>query len=640
MLRPKGTAVLGRCLEVLVVEPLDPRVRQALPAQRKMDEEALRAMLPMGFGKKAPAKQRPTDEVRNTKPIAAESTPAPAAPGKAGQISSKVDSEKAQRDDSDDDGLTPAERAANEAALGDRNEHGDSDSETSSVDLGPEPQTAPTSDTLGLPIQSEVHLAEHTKSLSALAVDPSGARVATGSYDYDVRLWDFGGMTASLKPFKTFEPFGSYWIHDLAWSSNGERLLAVSGTSQPKLFDRNGNELATYKKGDVYLRDMKQTSGHVAELSSCSWMNDDTFVTASADSTIRLWDPENKAKQKTVINVRSRDRGARTKVTAHTVSHDGARTLAAACEDGALHLWSTSGSYSRPNATVEGAHTKGTTTSSIVFSHDDRVLATRGGDDTVKLWDVRSLKKPVAEKAGLPNAYAQTSLIFSPDGRCLLTGTSASNAGIAGAIEVLSHLDLSSLKTVSVTGKAADGVPAAQGPLSVVRLQWHPRINQLFATTSVGSCSVFFSGESSVRGALLSLPKAAKTRRAASPTALMGEGPIIVPGAQDATARGQGLSHAAKKRRLAREAASDPRVPQRPMTGPGRGGRIGVAATRHVVDSLYGDAADARHEDPREALLKYAEKPGEEGKNRTYTKAWEHTQPKTFYRQEEDSEDK
>jgi hypothetical protein len=48
--------------------------------------------------------------------------------------------------------------------------------------------------------------------VSAIAVDPSGARIATGSHDYDTKLWDFGGMDSRLKPFKSFEANGNYHV--------------------------------------------------------------------------------------------------------------------------------------------------------------------------------------------------------------------------------------------------------------------------------------------------------------------------------------------------------------------------------------------------------------------------------------------
>jgi hypothetical protein len=62
------------------------------------------------------------------------------------------------------------------------------------------------------PITNEITLKDHTKVVSALALDPSGARIASGSHDYDCKLWDFGGMAGGLRPFRTFEPAGSYHV--------------------------------------------------------------------------------------------------------------------------------------------------------------------------------------------------------------------------------------------------------------------------------------------------------------------------------------------------------------------------------------------------------------------------------------------
>lgn len=63
------------------------------------------------------------------------------------------------------------------------------------------------------PISHEAFLKEHKKVVSALAVDPSGARFASGSHDYDVKLWDFGGMGGGVgRPFKSFEPAESYYV--------------------------------------------------------------------------------------------------------------------------------------------------------------------------------------------------------------------------------------------------------------------------------------------------------------------------------------------------------------------------------------------------------------------------------------------
>jgi WD40 repeat protein len=55
-------------------------------------------------------------------------------------------------------------------------------------------------------------LKDHTKVVSALALDPSGARILSGSHDYDCKLWDFGGMDQRCKPFKSWEPAESYHV--------------------------------------------------------------------------------------------------------------------------------------------------------------------------------------------------------------------------------------------------------------------------------------------------------------------------------------------------------------------------------------------------------------------------------------------
>lgn len=92
------------------------------------------------------------------------------------------------------------------------------------------------------PITHEAILKEHTKVISALALEPSGARVLSGSHDYDCKLWDFGGMGTSPRSFKTWEPAGSYYVNDVKFSNNGQQVLVISGTIQAKIFDRDGEE--------------------------------------------------------------------------------------------------------------------------------------------------------------------------------------------------------------------------------------------------------------------------------------------------------------------------------------------------------------------------------------------------------------
>ncbi|KAK0529109.1 hypothetical protein OC835_004440 [Tilletia horrida] len=544
------------------------------------------------------------------------------------------------------------------------------DADEDEDDIGPPPPpaagdgAAAAADDDSLPISHEAHLRDHTKSVTALAIDGPGARVATGASDYDVKLWDFGGMSSTFRPFKTFEPAGPYLLNDLVFSPSGQSLLVISATAQAKIYDREGaQQLALTKKGDVYLRDMRHTAGHVAEITCGGWHPNqaNTFMTASADSSVRLWDAEKVQKHKDIIVVKSKtERGTRTRISAVTFSHDG-RTLATACADGAVHLWATNSTFARPNSSIEGAHTRGTATSSVAFSRDNRHFATRGGmgDDTVKLWDARALKKPLAVHADLPSASAQTNVIFSSDEHHLLTGTAGSapiedddgsfrtgrRDGKGGEIVVLSRNDLTTVRTFAPSGNTPT--------TSIIKLAWHPKINQLFASTSQGSVSIFYSPTRSVRGALLCVDRHVRSKVVvpSSEFTSASQMTIIVPAAEAANRRrrrgpdgsvdagnltmanvadGQRESEAAKRRRLDKlrqQPGGAAHMPERPLVGPGRGGRIGAAATQHVVQSIWND--NSRSEDPREALLKYADKAEQDPK---WTAAWKATQPKPIFR--------
>lgn len=89
-----------------------------------------------------------------------------------------------------------------------------------------------------------------SKALTALCVDPSGARLASGSVDYDVSFWDFAGMDSSMRSFRTLQPCDNHPIRGLYYSSTGDLMLVVSGASQAKVLDRDGFEKLETVKGE------------------------------------------------------------------------------------------------------------------------------------------------------------------------------------------------------------------------------------------------------------------------------------------------------------------------------------------------------------------------------------------------------
>lgn len=84
--------------------------------------------------------------------------------------------------------------------------------------------------------ENELNLDSAWQIVSALAVDHSGSRVLSGSYDYTVRMYDFQGMNSRLQSFRQLEPFEGHQVRNLSWSPTSDRFLCVTGSAQAKVF--------------------------------------------------------------------------------------------------------------------------------------------------------------------------------------------------------------------------------------------------------------------------------------------------------------------------------------------------------------------------------------------------------------------
>jgi hypothetical protein len=74
---------------------------------------------------------------------------------------------------------------------------------------------------LQMPVSHEATLKHGTKTVSAITVDSNGGRMATGGYDYEVKLWDFGSMDSTLRYFRQFQPMEWFVLLIFHCDSNG-----------------------------------------------------------------------------------------------------------------------------------------------------------------------------------------------------------------------------------------------------------------------------------------------------------------------------------------------------------------------------------------------------------------------------------
>ncbi|KAJ1799264.1 hypothetical protein LPJ59_001951 [Coemansia sp. RSA 2399] len=449
-----------------------------------------------------------------------------------------------------------------------------------------------TEDSLEIPNKQHIVLRGHKKAVSTLAWNASGDVLVSGEHGPGLRIWDFRTMSGSHESFRTVEPYAGQQIHAAKFNRTGNLLLCATGDPRAKLLAPDGRTVSECKRGDMYVIDMRRTKGHVAALTSVDWhpVHDDVFVTASADSTVRVWNTERPACHDHVLVARTRARGMRVAVTACAYSGDGSM-IASAQQDGALSVWAARGPFLRPASHTDNAHTKGTETSCVAFAPNGRHLASRGGDDSVKLWDIRNLTAPLATAGALPSAGREANLVFSPTGRQILTGQA--NGAVGSAVAVLDAADLA--VSPRYIGTPLDG--------HVMAVQWHHQIDQLAVASTTGDIAILYNPETSGGGggATLCAGKAPQSR--SSDIAEQPMGPILTPHALPLF-REDNVS--TKRRRD--KARDDPvlsKKPRMPVSGHGRGGAIGVNETQHIMKSIIKDTM--RDEDPREALLKYAE---------------------------------
>ncbi len=347
-----------------------------------------------------------------------------------------------------------------------------------------------------------------TSTIATLAFRPDGRTLATGSFDFTVRLWDLPGPAPTgrkgvVRPIRAGPDGRSLligvdriWI-DRTWTVRRWTLTGRDDLTDltdltdpvdvpmdgPMAFSADVRLLATATADAVRLWDLTD-SRQAAELAvlPLTGAADDVYLPAFSPDTrrlavvgargrvARLWD---------LTDPRHPVRSAEFTMTGHTNSinavafnADG-RLLATGGADHTARLWN----LDDPRHPFESAVLVGHTdeVDAVAFSPDGHTAATTSHDRTVRLWDVTDPHRPVA----LATLSGHTSFVghaaFSPDGRTLATGSGdhtvrlwnvADPRSPAGSAVLTGHTD-----AVSSVAFTADGHHLATGgPDGTVRL--------------------------------------------------------------------------------------------------------------------------------------------------------------------------
>ncbi|KAL7763948.1 hypothetical protein ACKLNR_005093 [Fusarium oxysporum f. sp. zingiberi] len=231
----------------------------------------------------------------------------------------------------------------------------------------------------------------HGSLVTSVVFSADGQRLASGSHDRTVKIWD----AATGACLQTLEGHGDS-VTSVVFSADGQRLVSGSYDRTVKIWDAaTGACLQTLE-------------GHGSLVMSVVFSADSQrLASGSYDKTVKIWDAATGACLQTL-------EGHGDSVTSVVFSADGQR-LASGSYDRTVKIWDAA-----TGACLQTLEGHGSLVMSVVFSADSQRLASGSYDKTVKIWDAAT---GACLQTLEGHGDSVTSVVFSADSQRLASGS-------------------------------------------------------------------------------------------------------------------------------------------------------------------------------------------------------------------------
>jgi serine/threonine protein kinase/Tol biopolymer transport system component len=256
---------------------------------------------------------------------------------------------------------------------------------------GPIPGSVPAATATPLPLGTTLYIYRgHAYEVYAVAWSPDGKRIASGSRDGTVQVWD----VANGGHVYTYAGHANP-VLSVAWSPDGKRIASTSSDKTVQIWNAaDGSNAYTYK-------------GHTDVVWSVAWSPDGKRVaSASDDKTVQVWNTTDGSQIYTYT-------GHSNAVCSVAWSPDGKR-IASTSIDMTIKVWDASDGG---NPDTYTGHTDAVW--SVAWSPNGKRLASASRDKTVCVWEVTN----GSHRTYQGHSDFVVSVVWSPDGKHIASGS-------------------------------------------------------------------------------------------------------------------------------------------------------------------------------------------------------------------------